>query len=335
MKVKKIKYLLFIIGLFFFMSGSALALTCKYEYNEDGYHLEIEFEITTKEKVSSAKVKGTMKSSDVTEYDESHKIENWDTYFSPILGGMTIYEKGQDYFELHNACNPYAVWVDRTGNQDLAVATDATIDQFIEYGKQKQGYAILTLVSPEEDPEEDPEQTPGSCMEFDETTCEHNNYFACIWNEKYGYCNVDKLLYVSCGDAFDIPLNVPKITKTAVNILKIATPIILIIISIITLLKALAASKDDEIKKAQQSLIKKIIIAAIVFFVITIVQFVISIVADTAEKGSVTKCLDCFLTGDCTENIYYKTNIGGVNYCTYVVGSNTDKEKTGICEDSK
>ena len=148
---------------------------------------------------------------------------------------------------------------------------------------------------------------------------------ACVWNEtKYGnYCNVDNLMFVACGDAIDIPYQVPGLISFLVNLLKIATPIILIVISIISLLKALAASNEDEIKKAQKSLIRKIAAAVLVFFVISIVQFVIFIVADDeiqsdynnlTEVDNLSDCLNCFLNNDCEENIYYRTNIGGDYY---------------------
>ena len=158
-----------------------------------------------------------------------------------------------------------------------------------------------------------------SCLSYEiKTDCETNPDFACIWNgpEKGGYCNTDNLTYVSCGSAFDIPSRVPSLISFTVNLLKIATPIILILVSVITLVKALAASKEDEIKKAQSSLVKKLIAGALVFFVITIVQFVVSLVADDAEANDISTCLKCFLNNDCEGNSYYKTNIAGTYVCT-------------------
>ena len=164
----------------------------------------------------------------------------------------------------------------------------------------------------------------GGCSGYTDgkSACENNAYYSCIWNEtEYGdYCNTDTLLYVSCGDAFDIPHQTPSLISFLVNLLKIATPIILIFISVITLLKALAASKEDEIKKAQSSLIKKVIAAVMVFFVISIVQFVIMKVADSSETDNISKCLTCFLNNDCEDSIYYKTNVAGTYTCTYVSG---------------
>ena len=157
-----------------------------------------------------------------------------------------------------------------------------------------------------------------------------NDSFACMWisndNEYGGYCNVDKLQYVKCGDAFDIPAEAPKIMSFAINLLKIATPIILILTGIVTLVKAVAASKDDEIKKAQTILIKKAIAAAFVFFVISIVQFVILKVADSSELGSIRSCMSCVLNNDCDKSVYFKTKVGDEYVCHSV--SNPDQAVT-------
>lgn len=163
-----------------------------------------------------------------------------------------------------------------------------------------------------------------SCAGYSyESSCTQNDYYSCIWNKtNFGdYCNTDNLMYVQCGDAFDIPHQVPSLFSMFVNLLKIATPIVLVVIGVISLLKSLTASKEDELKKAQQSLIKKAIAAAMVFFVISIVQFVILKVADTAEQGNVSSCLSCFLNNDCSNNVYYKTNVAGTYKCTYVNGN--------------
>lgn len=160
------------------------------------------------------------------------------------------------------------------------------------------------------------------CTSYTEKTkCENNPDFACIWNEtKYrNYCNVDKLQYVQCGSAFDIPSQVPGLTSFAINFLKIVTPIILIVTSIIALVKALMASKEDEIKKATSSLKRKIIAAFLVFLVIYIVQFVIMKVADSSESDDISSCLSCFINNDCSNNVYYKSHVGSKYYCTYVV----------------
>lgn len=189
-------------------------------------------------------------------------------------------------------------------------------------------------------PKEEAKKDMGGCNGYtSEFSCEKNNYFSCIWNKtEFGeYCNTDTLLYVNCGDAFDIPYQTPQIVSFAVNLLKIATPIILVIVSIISLVKALANSNEDEMKKAQKSLIKKIIAAVMIFFVISIVQFVILKVADTdtskgkSEAENLSTCLSCFLNNDCSKNIYYKTNVLGKYECTYLNGN----KKTFKCKGNK
>lgn len=178
-----------------------------------------------------------------------------------------------------------------------------------------------------------------SCLNYDnKTDCiKKSDNIACVWVENKnaagkngGYCNVDKLEYVACGDAKDIPTVVPKLISFAVNLLKIATPIILIFVSIISLVKALAASNEDEIKKAQKSLIRKLVASAMIFFIISIVQFVILKVADNAEIGSISSCLSCVLNNDCEDTSYYRTVIAGEEYCTVIgTGERMQCDKIG------
>lgn len=180
----------------------------------------------------------------------------------------------------------------------------------------------------------------GGCSGYTyQASCEGNKHYSCIWNiNEYGeYCNTDKLVYVRCGDIFDIPAQVPEIVSLLVNLLKIGAPLILIIVSIISLLKALSASSEDEIKKAQKGLIRKLIAGVMVFFIISIVQFIILKVADTdtskgaSEADNLSTCLTCFLNNDCGDNTYYKTSVLGEYECTYF----TDMKKPVKCEENK
>ena len=52
------------------------------------------------------------------------------------------------------------------------------------------------------------------------------------------------------------------------------------------------AQKEDEIKKGQQTFIKRIVAAAIVFFIVTIVQLVMGLVA--GDEGIWT-CVDAII----------------------------------------
>lgn len=141
-----------------------------------------------------------------------------------------------------------------------------------------------------------------------------------VTNEDYGFSSPTGLAYIGCGNksacpkegtkgtgAYDIPVIIPQLTSYAVTLLKIVTPVILIIMGMVQLIKAIASQKEDEIKKYQSSLVKKVIIAVMIFFVISIVQFVISKAADSSESGSLRSCMQCFLngTGDC-DSIYYR-----------------------------
>ncbi len=279
----------------------------------------------------------------------SEKVQNWSSKFKKI--NFT----GRDYYHKNISCPPKAILVlDRPRDwwflreewkttYYLFVSDQDHINEFQkaikkEYSKIVDGYPIVFDLN-QQTKEESPE-TPASCLEFNEKasknakkgtaeyySCENNPYFACIWNDKYGYCNVDNLQYVMCGDARDIPKDVPALISFFVNLLKIATPIILIATSMITLLKALSASKEDEIKKAKNALLRKIIASVMVFFVISIVQFVILKVAQTSEAENISSCMSCFLNNDCSVNTYYKTTVSGVDICTNLYGEDVKCSK--------
>ena len=169
--------------------------------------------------------------------------------------------------------------------------------------------------------------TRENCATKSFENCNDGEEHYCVANEEYKFCSNNGLVYLSCGDAFDIPEMVPKLTSFAVTFLKTAVPIILIIVSIIQLVKAITAGKEDEMKKAQNSLIKKIIAAAIVFFIVSIVQFImLKVAADDAEKSNLSSCLSCFLNGtNKCNSLYFKDGYG---YCYTVDGHN--KFKCGV-----
>ena len=89
----------------------------------------------------------------------------------------------------------------------------------------------------------------------------------------------------------------PRTISTIVNILKVAVPILVVLFGLIDLGKAVMSAKEDDIKKNQGLLIKRLIIAVLVFFVITLVQFLVSLVGGDKEKYS--NCFDCFVNGEC------------------------------------
>ena len=140
--------------------------------------------------------------------------------------------------------------------------------------------------------------------------------FGCAWNEEYNFCSPSGLAYLACGSdsnkAYDLPPILPKLASYAIVALKTATPVILIIMGMFQLIKAITSQKDDEMKKAQGSLIKKLIAAALIFFVVSIVQYVVKIAADSddAVQGSIEDCLQCFLNNDCDGSMYYTDGYG-------------------------
>ena len=262
-------------------------------------------------------------------YEEAYKIE---LQYKSTADGSTKMTKCTAYAGSSSYdCSDYDF--DTEGH---LLETETSCPSSIDVNKKK---SIITWVTNNEGDfkkttKSSVDTVSDSCTDLkSEGACDGADGIACLWVEDEdaaggngGYCNVDNLQYVYCGDARDIPTFLPYAISFLVNLLKIATPIILIFMGIITLVKAMAASKEDEIKKAQSSLVKKIIAAAMVFFVIYIVQFVILKVASTDEEAEgFSSCLSCFLNNDCANNTYYKTNISGIDYCTDLTSGNMEQ----------
>lgn len=102
-------------------------------------------------------------------------------------------------------------------------------------------------------------------------------------------------LYRCGGLDFEFSGTFPYLVSTAILIIKIVVPILLIIFGMLDLGKAVVASKEDEIKKGQQLFIKRVISAVIVFFVIQIVQLLISFVS--GRNQDISNCFNCFVNG--------------------------------------
>ena len=329
--MKKLKYLfIFLFAIVTLLSiDNVFAYTC--EYKGDG--------LSSKIKVD--KTYGVSKDVEQTIGKYKEELLNWKEPYAGFSAGSYQFAGLCPTYLLYFHINPGANIKGDKYWELLYVADKNYKDIIIEQVKSEEtvqkGYPkVLKLV---EQPKKEEVDTPISCLDFAEKadssakkgtaeyySCENNPYFACIWVEtdSGGYCNTDKLQYVSCGDAVDIPPEVPSLISFFVDLLKILTPIILIFTSIITLFKAMSASKEDEIKKATSTLVRRIIAAVLVFFVISIVQFVIMKVADTSEKKNLSTCLSCFLNNDCSDNTYYKTNVSGEYECHSLDGSEID-----------
>ena len=92
----------------------------------------------------------------------------------------------------------------------------------------------------------------------------------------------------------------PYIVSSAVTLIKIVVPILLIIFGMLDLGKAVVAAKEDEIKKGQQTFVKRLVTAVIVFFVIQVVQIVVRFVSNNDEN--IVSCFNCFINGDVAKN---------------------------------
>ena len=84
------------------------------------------------------------------------------------------------------------------------------------------------------------------------------------------------------------------ILKNVVKLIQFGVPIILIIYGMMDLGKAVMAGKEDEMKKAQSTLIKRVIYAVAVFLVVTIVMFVMNIVAEANTGGDTDSWWECW-----------------------------------------
>ena len=103
--------------------------------------------------------------------------------------------------------------------------------------------------------------------------------------------------YIVCDNDKKIPYVFASMVSTFITIIKIAVPILLVISGMISFFKVASESNvDDEMKKAKSKLINSIIAAVIIFFVFSIVNFAVSLVAGTNNKFM--KCVECFINTD-------------------------------------
>lgn len=122
----------------------------------------------------------------------------------------------------------------------------------------------------------------------------------CYWDKEIKACiDLTESEKVSCGNITGIPKKIPELTSYFVTIIQVAVPVILIVMGSIDLFKGITSQKEDEIKKGQQTFVKRLIVAALVFFVVVVVKFIVSLVADSTSSDNISNCIDCFLDGDC------------------------------------
>ena len=76
------------------------------------------------------------------------------------------------------------------------------------------------------------------------------------------------------------------LVKAVVTLIQWGIPFLLIIFGMLDLGKAVMAGKEDEMKSAQKLLIKRFIYAVAVFLVVTLVMFVMNLVADNTDANA-------------------------------------------------
>lgn len=89
--------------------------------------------------------------------------------------------------------------------------------------------------------------------------------------------------------------NLPKFTNALYDILKIATPVIIIITGMMDVLKAVSAQKEDEMKKAQKKFLNRLLAGAVVFLVFVIIETIVFMVIPD-DSDNAMNCVKCFLS---------------------------------------
>lgn len=108
--------------------------------------------------------------------------------------------------------------------------------------------------------------------------------------------------FLLCGNEKKFPLVFAQVTSVLFVIIKIIVPILLVIMSMISFFKAIISGKvDDELNKAKQVLVHRIIAAVVIFFTVSIVNFVIALVA--GRNNSFSSCLNCMIRPDNCEQV--------------------------------
>jgi predicted esterase len=100
--------------------------------------------------------------------------------------------------------------------------------------------------------------------------------------------------YIVCGNNKKFPTIVGTMISTIYVIIRILVPLLLVIFGIISFLKATIASKEeDTIDKARKTFVKNLTAAVIIFFIVSILNFIIRLVAGT--NNSFIGCVNCMI----------------------------------------
>lgn len=103
--------------------------------------------------------------------------------------------------------------------------------------------------------------------------------------------------YIACGSN-SIPAPLAPIVRTIVLLLQIVLPLAIIIIGSLDFFKAVIAADQEKIKKNQHQFLSRLKAGAIFFFVVVVIKFTISIVADQTDNESISNCIDCLINDE-------------------------------------
>lgn len=92
-------------------------------------------------------------------------------------------------------------------------------------------------------------------------------------------------LLVQCGN-IEIPDPVAGLIRTAIFIIQVVVPILLILWGMLDFAKGIIGQDEDKIKAGQKKFIQRLIAAIIVFLIVTIVQLVIGVVGNLQGEGN-------------------------------------------------
>ena len=102
--------------------------------------------------------------------------------------------------------------------------------------------------------------------------------------------------YLIC-DGKRIPAVIVHMSSSFMTLIKIAIPILLVISGMISFIKVTySSSVEDEMKKAKTKLVRNILAASIIFFIFSIINFAVSLVA--GANNNFMSCAKCFINDD-------------------------------------
>ncbi len=251
MNIKNYKYLLVLVLALFIGCKDIYAIEkyCYYKSND----LKVYVHVTDNNKDESNPPYGTImtglgagKNKKVENFMSSGHAGFWGNIsFSSIMIGT-------------NGCPQYAVVTKMTGYKLFLTNNMSEITKAGEVAKDI-AYA-----------------TPVSADEFWGQSC---NGKECVLGED---------ITVTCSSLFDSDKkgeeSLGSLIKSALNIIRIVVPILIIVLGSLDFGKAVIASKEDEMKKAQTTFIKRLIAGIAVFFVPVIINVVMNL-ADIVWEG--------------------------------------------------